>query len=228
LTFGEGVHADVRVSETRLDDLGRAVFDLTYEGRSRSIALNLFGEHQAMNAAAAAAIAVGLGLSFDAVCDALGTAQPRSRWRMEVAETPQGFTVINDAYNANPDSMRAALKTLVDMGHRRPGARTIAVLGEMAELGDTARDEHDGIGRLVVRLDVDQLVVVGETARALHLGASLEGSWDGESVLVTNADDAVALVRGVVRPGDVVLVKASRSAGLEKVAAALLADGGDL
>lgn len=226
LTFGEADGADVRVSDIGLDDVGHARFTLSYRGRSRAVVLGLFGEHQAMNAAAGTAMAIGAGMDFDDACDALGQVAPRSRWRMEVTDNAAGVTVINDAYNANPDSMRAALKTLADLGHRRraAGSRTIAVLGEMAELGDSAREEHDAIGRLVVRLDIDQLVVVGEAARALHLGASLEGSWNGESVLVPDADAAISLVQGVVRPGDVVLVKASRSAGLEKVAAGLSTD----
>ncbi len=224
LTFGESASADMRVSEVHLDDSGRACFTLGYQRESADVVLGLVGEHQAFNAAAAAAVAVGIGLRFEQVVQALGTVGPRSRWRMEVNDTAGGVTVINDAYNANPDSMRAALKALADIGHRRAGARTIAVLGEMLELGETSRDEHDAIGRLAVRLDISQLVVVGDGARAMHLGASLEGSWDGESVLVDDTNAAISLLRGVVRQGDVVLVKASRSAGLEQVAAALLAE----
>ncbi|MBA2740098.1 MAG: UDP-N-acetylmuramoyl-tripeptide--D-alanyl-D-alanine ligase, partial [Nocardioidaceae bacterium] len=106
-----------------------------------------------------------------------------------------------------------------------PGAgRTVAVLGEMRELGDTAREEHDAVGRLAVRLDISQLVVVGEQARPLHLGACLEGSWDGESVLVADTAAAIDFLRTDLAPGDIVLVKASRAAGLERVAAALLTD----
>jgi len=224
LTFGEGRGADVAVSDVRLDADGMTRFTLAHAGDEREIVLGLVGAHQAMNAAAAAAAAIGTGLSFAEACTSLLSVRPRSRWRMEVATRSDGVTVVNDAYNANPDSMRAGLRTLVDITHQRPGARSIAVLGEMKELGDTSREEHDAIGRLAVRLDVSQLVVVGEGARALHLGAALEGSWDGESVLVDDVDEAIALVTGVVRGGDVVLVKASRSAGLERVASALIAD----
>jgi UDP-N-acetylmuramoyl-tripeptide--D-alanyl-D-alanine ligase len=131
-------------------------------------------------------------------------------------------TVINDAYSANPDSMRAALKALVDIAHRQQSGRTFAVLGEMRELGAASREEHDAVGRLAVRLDVSQLVVVGSAARPIHLGAALEGSWDGESVFVEDAEGALAFLRGALREGDVVLVKASRAAGLEQVALALL------
>jgi UDP-N-acetylmuramoyl-tripeptide--D-alanyl-D-alanine ligase len=146
---------------------------------------------------------------------------------MEVTTRGDGVTVVNDAYNANPDSVRAALKALAAMGHPEGAGsrrRTWAVLGEMLELGDTAREEHDGIGRLAVRLDVSRLVAVGEGARAIHTGASHEGSWGEESAWVPDADAALELLRAELAPGDVVLVKASRSVGLEAVAEALLAD----
>ena len=138
---------------------------------------------------------------------------------MEVHRRPDGVTVINDAYNANPDSMRAALKTLAHA--HAGGRRTWAVLGEMAELGDAAWDAHDEIGRLCVRLNVDRLVVVGAHAKGIHAGASLEGSWGDEAVFVDDTEQALALLRAEVRDGDVVLVKASRAAGLERVALAL-------
>jgi UDP-N-acetylmuramoyl-tripeptide--D-alanyl-D-alanine ligase len=140
---------------------------------------------------------------------------------MEVRERSDGVTVVNDAYNANPDSMRAALKTLAELG-RSGGRRTVAVLGEMRELGASSQEEHDAVGRLAVRLDVSQLLVVGEPARPMHLGAYLEGSWGEESVFVADNDAAIAWLRGFLAPGDVVLVKASRAAALEKVAEALL------
>jgi len=144
---------------------------------------------------------------------------------MEVTERADGVTVINDAYNANPDSMRAALKALAAVGRGKgPGTRTVAVLGEMRELGDTSRDEHDAIGRLAVRLDISRLLVVGEAARAMHLGACLEGSWGEESAFVADNAEAEAWLREHVEPGDVVLLKASRGAALETVADALLDD----
>jgi UDP-N-acetylmuramoyl-tripeptide--D-alanyl-D-alanine ligase len=142
---------------------------------------------------------------------------------MEVTERADGVTVVNDAYNANPESVRAALKTLVSIAGPR---RSWAVLGEMRELGDGALTEHDAIGRLAVRLDVDRLVAVGEGARAVHLGAAHEGSWGRESMWVPDVAAAVQLLRDEVEPGDVVLVKGSRAVGLEAVAEALLADEG--
>jgi UDP-N-acetylmuramoyl-tripeptide--D-alanyl-D-alanine ligase len=142
---------------------------------------------------------------------------------MEVVERADGVTVINDAFNANPDSMRAALKALVAIGRAR-GARTWAVLGEMLELGDTSADEHDAIGRLVVRLDVNRLVVVGPGAKPIHLGASLEGSWGNESAYVDTISEALELLRAELRAGDVVLVKSSKAAKLRSLADALLED----
>jgi UDP-N-acetylmuramoyl-tripeptide--D-alanyl-D-alanine ligase len=188
--------------------------------------MRLYGEHHVSNALAAAAVAHELGMSAAEIATALSEAGSLSRWRMEVTERPDGVTVVNDAYNANPESMRAALRALAAMGR---GRRTWAVLGKMAELGDEALAEHDAVGRLAVRLNVSKLVAVGGPAAAwLQMGAYNEGSWGEESVHVSDAEAAIDLLRSELRPGDVVLVKASRSAGLERVAAALLdgAEGG--
>ena len=225
LTFGESPAADVRLVNLELDDLGRPRFDLLANGAGAPVELALVGEHQAHNAVAAAAVALALGMSLADVAAALAAAKPSSRWRMEVRERTDGVLVINDAYNANPDSMRAALKALAAVGRGRgEGTRTIAVLGEMRELGESSRDEHDAVGRLAVRLDISRLVVVGEPARPMHLGASLEGSWGDESLFVADNEQALAWLREHLEPGDVVLLKASRAAALETVAEALLAD----
>ena len=222
VTFGEASDADVRFSGVRLDDEGKPRFVLTVAGVTTSVSLPLVGEHHAPNAAAAAAVACGLGLSVEQVAGALSQVRARSPWRMEVTSTPAGLTVINDAYNANPDSMGAALRTLAEIGARRdPSARTFAVLGEMRELGQAAGEKHEEIGRLAAQLGISRLVVVGDAARLMLHGAEGVGSWRGESQCVADAAAAIDLLRGAVRPGDVVLVKASRAAGLETVAAAL-------
>jgi UDP-N-acetylmuramoyl-tripeptide--D-alanyl-D-alanine ligase len=144
-----------------------------------------------------------------------------------VTTRPDGVTVIDDAYNANPDSMRAGLQALAWIAHGKSTdpRRSWAVLGEMAELGEDAVTEHDRIGRLAVRLDVSRLVVVGtgRSLSAMHHGAVMEGSWGAETVSVPDADAALALLRDEVRPGDVVLVKASNAAGLGALAEALAA-----
>ena len=220
-TFGEAPGADVRATGIKLDAGGRPGFELHVGDSTFDIQLQLVGEHQVSNALAAATAVLAVGLKPEQVAEGLNAATTVSKWRMEVTERADGVTVINDAYNANPDSVRAALKALVALGRAR-GARTWAVLGPMGELGDTSLEEHDGIGRLVVRLDVNRLVAVGEAARPIHLGASLEGSWGDESAYVESSDEALALLRKELRQGDVVLVKASRFVGLDRLATALL------
>lgn len=225
LLFGESDEADVRAENVRLTAGGQPCFRLHTPSGASDVTMRLYGEHHVSNALAAAAVAHELGMSADEIAVALSEAGSLSRWRMEVTERPDGVTVVNDAYNANPESMKAALRALAAMGK---GRRTWAVLGEMAELGDEALAEHDAVGRLAVRLNVSKLVAVGgREASWLQLGAYNEGSWGEESVHVSDAQAAVDLLRSELRPGDVVLVKASRSVGLESVAEALLAAGAE-
>jgi len=217
---GSGPDAQVRADDVELDDSGRPSFVLRTPRGDAPVRLALVGAHQVANALSAVAAAL-LVTDLPTVVARLEAARPVSRWRMEVSERPDGVTVVNDSYNANPESMRAALKTLKVMGaggHRR----TVAVLGAMGELGADSREAHMDLGRFVVRLDVGQLVVVGPAAGGIHAGAVLEGSWGTESLHVDDVDAAVALLRAELLPGDVVLVKASRADGLERVAAALL------
>jgi UDP-N-acetylmuramoyl-tripeptide--D-alanyl-D-alanine ligase len=222
VTFGRSVDADVTFGDIRLDDHGRPSFKLTTSGGRTQVRLALVGEHQVANAAAAAAVAEALGMPARQIPEALEAVRAVSRWRMEVGVTPSGVTVINDAYNANPDSTRAALRTLAQIASRRePRARTIAVLGEMRELGEHAAAEHETAGRQAAELGVAMVVAVGDGARGIHVGATSSSSWDGESVCVPDPDAAAKLLRLHAAPGDVVLVKASRAAGLESVAAAL-------
>jgi len=210
--FGLSSTAEVRGSDVVATARGTA-FTLEADGIRRPVQLRILGEHHVMNALAALTVARELGVDLDRAIAALGEVPRAERWRMELFTRDDGVVVINDAYNASPDSMAAALKTLAQLG-REEGRRTIAVLGEMAELGPYAQEEHDRIGRLAVRLDIRQLVVVGEGARHIHAGAGLEGSWDGESVLVSDIDAAYDVLRDQLRPGDIVLVKSSKSAGL--------------
>lgn len=175
------------------------------------VSLRILGEHNVMNALAAIGAARGLGIPIEDSVTALEDLQAAGRWRMEVLETPEGITVINDASSASPDSTSAALKTLAQVA--APG-RSFAILGEMPGLGADADEQHDRIGRLAVRLNVAQLIVVGHEARHIHNAAGLEGSWDGESVLVGSSDEAYDVIRDRLRPGDVVLVKSSAAAGL--------------
>ncbi|BDZ43843.1 UDP-N-acetylmuramoyl-tripeptide--D-alanyl-D-alanine ligase [Paraoerskovia sediminicola] len=226
-TFGTIPTAAVRAETVALGVDGRPTFVLRSsvdgaEGAS-SVTLGLVGEHNVTNALAAATAALVTGVAFDDVVARIG-APAASPHRLAVTERPDGVTVIDDSYNANPDSMRAALKVLaVTAGRTR---RSVAVLGEMRELGDASREAHEAIGRLVVRLNIKLLVVVGEGASALLDGATQEGSWGDEVVLVPDVDAAATLLAGELTDGDVVLVKASNGSGLWRLGDTLVAGGG--
>ena len=214
--FGRAALADVRAEDIRLDDDARASFTLLADGQSARVSLRVPGEHMVSNALAAAAAARAAGVSLSGAAEGLTRAQG-SAWRMELHEVG-GRRILNDAYNANPDSTAAALKALVAMSRGRP---SWAVLGYMAELGPEETAAHDRIGRLAVRLGVQHLVTVGEEARAIHEGARLEGMFGGEAMFAATAGEATELLRRHMEPDAVVLVKASRAAGLEKIAIAL-------
>jgi len=236
VTVGRAPDAVLRAENVTADAGDRASFTLITPEGVADVGLQVVGAHQVGNALIAAAVGRAVGMPTALIAAGLSGATASSRWRMEITELAGGITLVNDAYNANPHSMKAALRSLSTIGR---GRRSWAVLGEMAELGAETNAAHDEIGRLVVRLGIERLIVVqgpggatgaavgGRTgARALHLGAHLEGSWGGESELVSTVHDAVAILEDELAEGDVVLVKASRSAGLERVALALIADLG--
>jgi UDP-N-acetylmuramoyl-tripeptide--D-alanyl-D-alanine ligase len=209
--FGMGDRAAVRASDVTTG-LGGTSFTLhTPAGLSHRVHFAVLGEHHVMNALAAAAVGMTLGFSLERIVDALQSVTRAERWRMELMGG-HGVTIINDAYNASPDSMAAALRTLKQVSG--PDNRTVAVLGEMAELGEFSGEEHDRLALLVVRLNIDLLVVVGEGARRLHISAINEGSWDGESQFFASVDEAYDYLSGLLRVGDIVLVKSSNSANL--------------
>ncbi|GAA4684084.1 UDP-N-acetylmuramoyl-tripeptide--D-alanyl-D-alanine ligase [Frondihabitans cladoniiphilus] len=211
VTFGFGDAATYRASDIDVVTSGTS-FVLHAPGVTRPVHLRILGEHHVMNALAALTVVGEWGLDVSRAADVLEGVTRAERWRMEVLDGGDGVTVINDAYNASPDSVAAALKTLAQI--IGPDQRSVAVLGEMAELGEFAQEEHDRIGRLVVRLNIHKLVVVGDAARHVHMAAGLEGSWDGESILVPDIESAYDLLKADQRPGDVVLVKSSKSANL--------------
>jgi UDP-N-acetylmuramoyl-tripeptide--D-alanyl-D-alanine ligase len=219
VTFGRS--GAVQYGDLELDALGRPGLTLVHGDDAHRVQLLQTGAHQAENAAAAAAMAVAAGFPLADVATALSEATAASRWRMEVHERPDGMVVVNDAYNANPDSMRAALEALVAIGRARE-RRTVAVLGQMMELGDEHEAGHRYVGSEAVRLGVDVVVVVGEPA---HPIAEAIAAGDGPVVIrAEGRDDALAWVRQNAGPEDVVLVKASRGAALEWVAEQLLGD----
>jgi UDP-N-acetylmuramoyl-tripeptide--D-alanyl-D-alanine ligase len=223
---GEAASADVRATDVVVDELGRATFRLEAGGRAVPVRLHLAGRHHVGNALAAAAVALECGMPLADVADALTQARPVSRWRMDITERADGVLIINDAYNANPESMRAALETLATVAASRSerGGRSFAVLGEMAELGADAPTEHELIGRRSAQLGISHVIAVGEAARPIERGAALEGSGAGDARWVPDVEAAVELLRSDLRPGDAVLVKASRAASLERVALAIVDD----
>jgi UDP-N-acetylmuramoyl-tripeptide--D-alanyl-D-alanine ligase len=204
---GEAGDADVRAVDVRLDERGRASYTLVTPDGSVPVRLGVSGRHQVANTLAAAAVGRELGLSLAEVGTALGELAPMSVRRMDVFDRGDGVTVIDDSYNANPASMSAALRALGALGRDR---RRIAVLGYMAELGDFERAGHEQIGRLAAELGVDRLIVVAANAAPIVDGARADAAWKGEAVLVSDQAQAVAELHRDLRPGDVVLVKASR------------------
>jgi UDP-N-acetylmuramoyl-tripeptide--D-alanyl-D-alanine ligase len=227
---------DVWAGPVTLDELARPQFTLHAGDATVDVNLAVHGDHHVSNALCAAAVALECGATTAQIAEALAGAGPVSGHRMRVSTRADGVTVIDDAYNANPDSMRAGLQALAWIsapGGAGPAGkrRSWAVLGEMGELGDDAISEHDGVGRLAVRLDVSRLIVVGtgRSMSAMHHGAVMEGAWGSEgergAILVSDADAALAILRAELQPGDVVLVKASNAAGLGALADSLAADG---
>jgi UDP-N-acetylmuramoyl-tripeptide--D-alanyl-D-alanine ligase len=228
--------SDVWAEGVSLDELARPRFTLhAMDARGAlevEVQLGVYGEHQVTNALCASAVALQCGAGVEQLAASLAAAGPVSRHRMQVSNRADGVTVIDDAYNANPDSMQAGLQALAWIARggespARENRRSWAVLGEMAELGEDAITEHDRVGRLAVRLDVSRLVVVGtgRSVTAMHHAAVMEGSWGAEAVNVADGDAALALLRAELQPGDVVLVKASNAAGLGALAEALAAEG---
>lgn len=186
--FGSGQ----RVSATDIEtgSFG-STFNLVIGEKQQPVRFKVLGEHHIANALAAATVADALGLSLETIVETLEETVKPARWRMEVTRCRNNITVINDAYNANPDSMAAALKTLAQIAD--PHGRTIAVLGEMSELGEYAGEEHDRVALLAVRLRIDQVVIVGENIRRMYISSINEGVWDEqEAHYFTDQDSALA------------------------------------
>jgi UDP-N-acetylmuramoyl-tripeptide--D-alanyl-D-alanine ligase len=210
LTFGET--GDVVLGDVRLDDDGEPLFTLSHAGVTVDVHVPQIGAHHASNAAAAATTALALGLDLHVVADRLDHAVARSPMRMARHVRDDGLVVIDDAYNANPESMAAALHALAGVGRDR----MVAVLGEMLELGDGSHAAHVEVGRLAAELGVDRVVAVGAAAAGIAEGAGERGT------AVADVDEAVRDLSAWLTPADVVLVKASRGVRLERVTEALL------
>jgi UDP-N-acetylmuramoyl-tripeptide--D-alanyl-D-alanine ligase len=217
VTFGTMPGADVRAEGVGLDAEGRAAFELVSGDFRRTVKLAVAGEHMVPNALAAAAVGMSLGVDIDRCAAALASGTV-SHWRMETFTSPAGFRVVNDAYNANPESMAAALKTarrMAGQGH------LIAVLGGMAELGAIAEGEHERLGELAARIRVDRLITVGDAAKTIATAGIREGVEPENVASYQDAEQALEDVRRSARPGDLVLFKASRAVGLETLAESL-------
>jgi UDP-N-acetylmuramoyl-tripeptide--D-alanyl-D-alanine ligase len=206
-TTGESPDAAVRATEVTVDAAGRAAYRLHADGRSAEVRLAVAGRHQVANTLAAAAVALAAGLDVAEVAAALGEVGIASVRRMDVFRRPDGVTVIDDSYNANPSSTAAALEALAAMAG---GGRATAVLGYMAELGEHERSGHEEVGRLAATLGVDRIVAVAENARPILDGAAQVPGWTGDAIFAADQAAAVAIVQGDLRAGDVVLVKGSR------------------
>jgi UDP-N-acetylmuramoyl-tripeptide--D-alanyl-D-alanine ligase len=226
ILVGRGPSAEVRAENVMLDGDARASFELVSElasGPARaSVALRLHGEHHVDNALAVAAVVLSLGLSVESTAELLSAAVPASRWRMEVVERADGVTVVNDAYNANPESMRAALRALTAMAR---GRRSWAVLGEMRELGAHSAAEHAGLARVSADLGISRLVVVGEGARPAYDAALGMSGWQAPPLLVPDSHTAYDALEAELAAGDVVLLKSSRDSGLRFLGERLAAGG---
>ncbi|MET0673499.1 MAG: UDP-N-acetylmuramoyl-tripeptide--D-alanyl-D-alanine ligase [Microbacterium pygmaeum] len=208
--FGRGPDAQVRADDVAVTASGTRCI-VSVGGESLPLHLQVLGEHHVMNALAAIAVAVRLGVPLAACVERLESVELAERWRMQPLGSDR-VRIINDAYNASPDSMAAALRTLAQI--TGPGERTVAVLGAMSELGEYADEEHDRVGLLAVRLGIQRIVVIGAPARRMFLEAVAQGSWDNEAIFFETTDEAFDYLVGELRDGDRVLVKSSNSAGL--------------
>ncbi|MFI6050393.1 UDP-N-acetylmuramoyl-tripeptide--D-alanyl-D-alanine ligase [Streptomyces violascens] len=219
VTYGRGEAAAIRASDVVINEHGQAHYTLTTPEGAADVQLQVVGEPQIHNSLAAAAVAREAGLSTARIAELLSGATAQSRWRMETHTRADGVTVINDAYNANPDSMKSSLEALAVMA-RGQRQRGIAVLGQMNELGQDSRTAHEGVGRIAAQLNLDQIIVIGgDEAQWMQQAAEAAGAV---VVHLPDQDTALHLLRSTVRSGDVVLVKASRGVQLQQLAEKLL------
>lgn len=208
--FGRGPGEGLRADDVEVTVSGTTCTIVDGEQR-HPLHLQVLGEHHVMNALAALAAARELGVPLPIAIARLQTLELAERWRMQPLGSDR-VRIINDAYNASPDSMSAALRTIAQI--TEPGQRKVAVLGAMSELGEQAGEEHDRVGLQAVRLRFERIVVVGAEARRLFIAAVSEGSWDGEAVFFETQDEAFDYLVHELREGDRVLVKSSNSVGL--------------
>ena len=216
-TFSRFGEADVRARDIHVDDSGRASFTLATPVGNAPVALQLVGEHHVTNALAAASISLALGIDLGHIAEVLSTTGPASPHRMDVRDL-RGITMIDDAYNGNPDSMRAGIAALAKLGS---GRRKIAVLGAMLELGEESAAEHAALAPVLKNAGVALLICVGSGLEELSAAATTQ---DIDVVDTATPDDALALLDTVLATGDVVLLKGSHGSGVWKIADALVGE----
>ncbi|WP_084040277.1 UDP-N-acetylmuramoyl-tripeptide--D-alanyl-D-alanine ligase [Demequina sp. NBRC 110053] len=218
VTFGTAGSADVHAGALDLDR-GRATFTVEAAGASADVSLTLVGEHHVTNALAATAVALECGLDLESASALVGAARPLSAHRMALTERADGVWILDDSYNASPESMAAALRALKNVATT---GRSFAVVGEMREMGASSRAGHEKVGLDVVRLRIDHLLAVGEGARPVYVSAVREGSWGDEAAHVATIDEARAYLDERLTRGDTVLIKASHGSGLWRLADEML------
>jgi UDP-N-acetylmuramoyl-tripeptide--D-alanyl-D-alanine ligase len=212
LTFGIRNRADISARDIEFSGFGKTRFRLTVPGSTAKVSFPLNGIHNVMNALAAAAVAHCFGLSAEAIAESLATAEPPPQ-RGEVIRFAEGFTIINDSYNSNPDALISMTRTLIEGS---PDARRrIVVAGEMLELGDESRKMHFETGKSLADAGIDVLIAVRGDAEQLAEGARTAGKAD--VIFAPDADSAAPILSAMLREGDAVLVKGSRGVRCEKI-----------
>jgi UDP-N-acetylmuramoyl-tripeptide--D-alanyl-D-alanine ligase len=219
-TYGIASTADVRAENLQLSAYGSYNFDLVYRGERIPASIPMLGEHNVLNALAAAAVGIAVGMEVTDIARALTTLKQMSKWRMEVHQIPGNVTIINDAYNANPESMTAALETLTAIPAT---GKTFAILGKMHELGNDSDAIHAQIAKLASDLGVTQVIAAGDQAKAYGLpdlatDAETTDSKSQKSVWLPDFDSACDYIVNEVNSGDILLFKASRAEQFEVLA----------
>lgn len=212
--------ADVSAKNVVLNDKAQASYELEFEGKVSQVNLKIVGAHQVSNSLAAAAVFLKKGLDIDLVAKTLSNSVAKSKWRMQVEVNSKNITVINDSYNANPESMKAAIRTLKQVGADK---KTFIIVGEMLELGSDSKQMHEEVADLIQKLDVKKTLVVGNGAKIISDYLS-SNAYKGRLEFCVDIDSAISKTKEMVEINDVVLVKASRAIGLERVANALMND----
>jgi UDP-N-acetylmuramoyl-tripeptide--D-alanyl-D-alanine ligase len=200
---------DLTAKDIERDGFSGITFHMTADGKDFPVRINGIGMHNVMNALCASGIALSFGCGKEEICEGLLRFHP-SYMRLELLDSPSGFRVINDTYNANPDSMRSAIDELKRL---KGNGRAIAVLGDMLELGESSEGEHVGLGEYLSASDVDFVIACGKFGQSLLKGTGV----NTKCLFASSHEEAANAVSEIARPGDLVLVKGSRGMRMEEV-----------